>query len=179
MRLVALFRGINVGGHNKIPMAALREEFSSLGHQDVVSIIQSGNVCFSSDDDSAAIVSSVRSAVADRFDVDVPITLRTVDEMESALADHPFRPGEIEPKLHHIVFLTEQAPNDAKDRIGDHRPAEYEVIGREIHVRYPEGSARSKLSVDLIDRRLTTTATARNLPTCQKIVAALAVRQRR
>ena len=44
----ALLRGINVGGKNKLPMAALRELFATLGHEDVVTYIQSGNVVFTS-----------------------------------------------------------------------------------------------------------------------------------
>ena len=170
---VALFRGINVGGHNRLPMAELRATFESLGHTDVSSIIQSGNVCFSSDDEPADIIAAIRSAVVERFDVDVPVLLRTADEVEAALAAHPFAPGAVEPKLHHIMFLADPAPADAAERIGDHSPDEYAVIGQEIHVRYPHGSARSKLTADRVDRRLETVTTARNLPTCQKISAVL------
>lgn len=172
-RQVALFRGINVGGHNKLPMAELREAFDALGYANVGSIIQSGNLCFDSDDDPAAIVTAIRSAVATRFDIDVPITLRSAHRFAAALAGHPFPLDGLEPKMHHIMFLTEPAPPDAEELIGDHSPDDYAVIGREIHVRYPTGSARSTLSVDLIDRKLSTIATARNLPTCQKIAAAL------
>jgi uncharacterized protein (DUF1697 family) len=173
-RQVALFRGINVGGHNKIPMAELRDTFEALGYLDVVSIIQSGNVCFDSSNDPSAIEAAVCSAVVQRFDVDVPIILRTKEDFDTALAAHPFVTGDLEPKMHHIMFLAEPADPRAEELLGDHSPDEYAVIGRELHVRYPAGSARSKLSVDLVDRRLSSTATARNLPTCQKIAAALA-----
>jgi uncharacterized protein (DUF1697 family) len=81
--------------------------------------------------------------------------------------------GEIEPKLHHVMFLADPAPADAAELIGDHSPDEFAVIGCEVHIRYPQGSARSTLTNDLVDRRLGTIATARNLPTCQKIAAAL------
>lgn len=154
-------------------MAELRATFESLGHTDVSSIIQSGNVCFSSDDEPADIVAAIRSAVVERFDVDVPVLLRTADEVEAALTAHPFAPGAVEPKLHHIMFLADPAPADAAERIGDHSPDEFVVVGSEIHVRYPQGSARSRLTNDLVDRRLETIATARNLPTCEKIAAVL------
>lgn len=169
---MALFRGINVGGHNKIPMAELRTVFESLACTDVMSIIQSGNVCFSGDVEAAEI----RTAVAARFDVDVPVLLRTAAEIDAALAAHPFPLGEIEPKLHHIIFLADPAPDDTADLLGDHSPDEYVAIGSELHVRYPEGSGRSKLANALVDRRLDTISTSRNLPTGQKIAAALAPR---
>ena len=174
-RLVALFRGINVGGNNRIPMAELRTTFESLGHDNVTSIIQSGNVCFDSSDEPAATAEAIRAAVAGRFEVDVPVLLRSAADIAEVLAAHPFPVGEIEPKLHHVMFLADRAPSDAADRIGDHFPDEFVVVGREVHVRYPRGSARSKLTNDLVDRRLGTIATARNLPTCQKIAAELGV----
>ncbi len=173
-RLVALFRGINVGGRNKVPMAPLRATFAALGYVDVTSIGQSGNVCFDSDDQPDVIRSTIRGAVADRFDVDVPVILRAADAVEAALQTMPWTPAGIEPKLHHIIFLATAAPTDARDRLGDHTPgADYVVDGAEIHVRYPHGSARSTLTVNLVDQRLSTVATARNLPTCQKIAREL------
>lgn len=175
IRQVALFRGINVGGHNRVPMAELREVFTALGHTDVTSIIQSGNVCFTSADDPAAVRTAIRAAVADAFAVDVPVLLRTAAEIDATLAAHPFPLGDVEPKLHHVMFLADSPPPDAAARIGDHTPSsEYAVIGCEIHVRYPEGSARASLTNAVVDRALDTVSTARNLPTVQKIAAALA-----
>ncbi len=170
---VALFRGINVGGHNRVPMAELRAGFESLGYGAVASIIQSGNVCFSSGDDPTDIVAAIRSTVVERFGVDVPVLLRTAAEFDAALAAHPFAPGAVEPKLHHIMFLADPTTDDAAERIGDHSPDEFAVVGREIHVCYPQGSARSTLTNALVDRRLGTISTARNLPTCEKIAAVL------
>lgn len=173
-RYVALFRGINVGGHNKIAMAALSETFEQLGHTDVSTIIQSGNVCFTSERAPDETAAELRPAVAADFDVDVPILVRPADAFRAILAAHPFEFGELEPKMHHIMFLADSAPADARDLLGDHEPDSiYAVIDDAIHVRYPNGSARAKLTVDLVDRRLATIATARNLPTCEKIAAAL------
>ena len=173
-RQVALFRGINVGGTNTIAMAALRATFGSLGYGRVSSVIQSGNVGFDSDDAPAAIAATIRRAVAAQFDVDVPVVLRTVEAIETVLASVPWKSGDVEPKLHHIMFLADPAPADAFELLGDHTPgAEFAVLGSEIHVRYPHGSARSTFTVNLVDRRLSTTATARNLPTCEKIAAEL------
>ena len=174
MRQVALFRGINVGGHNRVPMAELRVVFEGLGYTDVVSIIQSGNVCF--DAGGSAAPDDIRAAVADRFAVDVPVLLRSTEEFDAVVAAHPFSLAEIEPKLHHIMFLADPAPDGAAALLGDHSPDEFVVVGSEIHVRYPQGSARSTLNTALVDRRLDTVATARNLPTCQKIATALTPR---
>ncbi|MEM7140563.1 MAG: DUF1697 domain-containing protein [Actinomycetota bacterium] len=171
---VALFRGINVGGHNRVPMAELRDVFVSLGYDEVTSIIQSGNVCFDHDGESDEVVSDIRAAVAARFAVDVPVLLRDLVTIERALVAHPFDTSAVEPKLHHVLFLADPPPADATDRIGDHEPSShYAVIDSQIHVCYPQGSARATLDVAVVDRALATTATARNLPTVEKIAAAL------
>lgn len=175
-RLVALFRGINVGGRNRVPMAPLRETFEGLGFTDVSSIIQSGNVCFTGPDtgDPGTVVADIRAAVAERFGVDVPVLLRSAAEVDAALAAHPFTGDGVEPKLHQIMFLADPPPGDAAERLGDHEPTtRYAVVDNEIHAVFPHGSARATLTADLIDRRLGTTVTARNLPTCEKIAAAL------
>lgn len=173
---VALFRGINVGGHNRIPMAELRDTFESLGCLEVRTIIQTGNVCFDGGGPDAVMVEAIRAAVATRFEVDVPVLLRTRTDIENLLDAHPFDPGSLEPKFHHVMFLAGPPPSDAAARIGDHSPDEFAVIGREIHVRYPEGSARSALTVALVDRALSAVATARNLPTVEKLAVDLSRR---
>lgn len=172
-RQVALFRGINVGGNNRVPMAELRAEFEALGFTNVASIIQSGNVVFDGADEEAT-GDRIREAIRVRFDVDVPVLRRTATDFAATLAAHPFEPGAVEPKMHHVMFLAGPAPADAAAQLGDHTPgAEYVIDDDAIHVRYPDGSARSKFTVDLVDRRLGGTASARNLPTCDKIAALL------
>lgn len=174
-RRVALFRGINVGGHNRVPMAELRAGLETIGFTDVATIIQSGNVVFATDRDAEDDIAAIRALTAERFGVDVPVLVREATDFAAALAAHPFPVGELEPKMHHVVFLAGPAPADAAERLGDHRPGtEFVVDGREIHVRYPGGSGRSTFTIDLIDRRLETVATGRNLPTCTKIAALLA-----
>ena len=67
---VALLRGINVGGRNKVPMADLRGVVASLGHTGVSTYIQSGNVLFSTrDTDTAKLAAALESAIEERFGI--------------------------------------------------------------------------------------------------------------
>ena len=67
---VALLRGINVGGRNKVPMADLREVVTSLGHTGVSTYIQSGNVLFSTaDKDTAKLAAALEAAIEERFGI--------------------------------------------------------------------------------------------------------------
>src|SRR5438105_5723824 len=88
---VALLRGINVGGKNKLPMSDLVAMFADAGCADVRSYIQSGNVVFRASAEHAARVPAlVGAAIAERFGFRVPVVLRTADELREVSAHNPF-----------------------------------------------------------------------------------------
>ena len=101
---VALLRGINVGGHNKIAMATLRDLHGGLGHRNVVTYIQSGNVVFDADEDRSDIVGSIETAIAGELGLDVATMLRTADELADAAAANPYA-AHADPARVAITFL--------------------------------------------------------------------------
>ena len=106
---VALLRGINVGGRNKVPMADLREVVTSLGHTGVTTYIQSGNVLFSTaDTDTAKLAAALESAIGERFGIWSSVVVLSRDELAQVLATNPY-PDEPNPKLVHVVFLNADA----------------------------------------------------------------------
>jgi uncharacterized protein (DUF1697 family) len=114
---VALLRGINVGGRNKVPMADLREVVTSLGHTGVSTYIQSGNVLFSTaEDDTAKLAAALESAISDRFGIWSSVVVLSRDELARVLAANPY-PDEPNPRMVHVVFLNGSPPQDLLDRI--------------------------------------------------------------
>src|SRR2546430_16465128 len=114
---VALLRGINVGGRNKVPMADLREVVTSLGHADVSTYIQSGNVLFSTaDTDTAKLAAALESAIEDRFGIWSSVVVLSRDDLAGVLAANP-DPGEPNPRLVHVVFLNATPASDLLTRI--------------------------------------------------------------
>jgi len=114
---VALLRGINVGGRNKVPMAELRQVVTSLGHTGVTTYIQTGNVLFSTAGTSTKeLASAVESAIADAFGIRASVVVLTRDELAKVLQDNPY-PDEPNPKLVHVVFLGAEPPKELLDRI--------------------------------------------------------------
>ena len=88
---VALLRGINLAGRNKVPMADLREVVASLGHTGVTTYIQSGNVLFSTADaDTAKLASALESAIADRFGIWSSVVVLSRDELARMLSGTPY-----------------------------------------------------------------------------------------
>jgi uncharacterized protein (DUF1697 family) len=88
-RYVALLRGINVGGKNLIPMAALKACFEGRGLSDVVTYIQSGNVVFGSDEQAAALVASLEAALSKAFGYDAAVVLRSRQQLRRVVAGAP------------------------------------------------------------------------------------------
>jgi len=171
---VALLRGINVGGKRKIPMAGLRPLISSLGFEDVVTYVQSGNVVFRSPTgDGRDITSRIEQRIADVFGIDVAVLLRTTAELEEIAESNPFLAKEADLSRLHVVFLNGVPGADAVSQLDPNRspPDEFRLHGREIYLRLPNGAGRSKLTIDYFERRLGVGATARNWNTLTKLVA--------
>ncbi len=171
---VALLRGINVGGKRRLPMAELTQTLSSLGLEDVVTYIQSGNVVFGAPaGDPAALAARVEQAIAEAFALDVAVLLRTPTELAEVASCNPFLNDRADVSKLHVVFL-ERKPTAANvARLDSERsaPDELSLCGTEIYLRLPSGSGRSKLTIDYFERTLATRATARNWNTLIKLLA--------
>src|ERR1700744_1603954 len=116
---LALLRGINVGGRNKVPMAELRELVTSLGYTGVSTYIQTGNVLFdSTETDTAKLAARLAAAIEDRFGIWASVVGLTKDELAGVRAANPY-PDEPQPKLVHVVFLTTEPPGDLLERIAN------------------------------------------------------------
>src|ERR1700677_2684434 len=102
---VALLRGINVGGRNKVPMAELRTMVSGLGFADVSTYIQSGNVLFSTAGaDTGKIASAIAAGLSATFSLDVGVVVVTRDALAAPISHNPY-PDEANQKCLHAVFL--------------------------------------------------------------------------
>src|SRR6266536_1343745 len=102
-RYIALLRGINVGGHNKVPMAALRDTCESIGCTDVATYIQSGNVVLTSPLDAGKLRATLESAIAEQIGVSPVVVIRTDKQLAGVVAGNPF--PEANPDHLHVAFL--------------------------------------------------------------------------
>jgi uncharacterized protein (DUF1697 family) len=169
MTWIALLRGINVGGHRKLPMADLRALCTELGWGNPRTYIQSGNLAIDTDDTDVA--ARLKAGIHARWGYDVPVVLRTVPELQTACAATPY--ADQPEKARAIVFLN--APPDT-DRVQAASPPlgtgeQWRVIGRDLHLLYPNGQARTKMTLPWFETHLGVTGTARNWRTTQKLIA--------
>jgi uncharacterized protein (DUF1697 family) len=171
-RWIALLRGVNVGGGNKIGMPALRASCEEHGLERVATYIQSGNLVFDADGNEATVTKAVRDVLGDRHGLQVPVVVREVNEMDKLADRHPGLALGIEPKYLHIHFLDKRVKAADTDKVDRSRyePDTFEIDGREIYVTYPNGSGRSKLTIEVFERAFGVVATGRNLNTVNALI---------
>lgn len=170
---IALLRAINVGGTKKLLMAELRAMFEAAGCTDVRTYIQSGNVVFRAEEALAQrIPELIEAEIAVGKGFQVPVVTRSAAEWSDVVAGNPFLAAGADPAHLHVGFLAD-APTAARiaELDPDRSPQDaFEVRGREVYLHFPNGTARSKLTVDYFDRTLGTTITIRNWRTVGKLL---------
>lgn len=162
---VALLRGVNVGGKNKLPMNVLTDLFVEAGCRKVQTYVQSGNVVFAASPNLAKkIPTTITRAIHERLGLRVPIAFRTSEELDRVTRSNPYMKPGIDAAALHVMFLADD-PDPARVRSldPDRSPGDlYQVRGRHIYLCYPNGVARSKLTNAYFDAELATMSTARN-----------------
>jgi uncharacterized protein (DUF1697 family) len=165
---VCLLRGVNVGG-KRVSMTDLKELFEGLGHEEVTTYIQSGNVVFRSRSGGATkLTGDIQEALEDELKLDVTVLLRSPDDLAKVTEAKPFNGAENV----HVTFLDDE-PDGSKVAAVDHdaySPDEFEVIGREVYLRCPNGYGRSKLINSFWEKKLGVAATTRNWRTVEKLL---------
>jgi uncharacterized protein (DUF1697 family) len=172
---IALLRGINVGGRNLIAMSDLRALCETLGFAAVHTLLQSGNLVFSSARrTSAALERLLEAETQKRFGITVDYQVRTSAELQTVIASNPF-PDEAERDPSHLVvmFHKEEPSSKAVAALAAAIRGR-EVVradGKHVYVVYPDGIGTSKLTSNLIEKTLGSRGTGRNWNTVLKLAA--------
>jgi uncharacterized protein (DUF1697 family) len=169
---IALFRGINVGGKNKLPMKDLVATLENLGCQDVATYIQSGNAVFRSEEAAGApLAETIKAAIGEGHGFEPRVMVLGSEEMERALQSNPFPEAESEPKTLHLYFLAAPPEGPDLDTLeGLKGDRERFVLGDGVfYLHAPDGIGRSKLAAS-VERFLGVPATARNWRTVCKVM---------
>jgi uncharacterized protein (DUF1697 family) len=171
-RFIALLRGINVGGRNKVPMEALRGACAGLGWLDVQTYIQSGNLIFRAAAAPEALETALEDVIAQQFGLAIPVIVRPAAAWPAIVAGNPFpQESAATPNLV-MLLLAKRPPNpDAVAQLQE-RAADGERLARAgdaLWVHYANGAGRSKLTPALLDRLAGSPVTARNWNTVLKL----------
>jgi uncharacterized protein (DUF1697 family) len=170
---LALLRGVNVGGKNKLPMKDLVDICIEAGCKNVRTFIQSGNVIFSASPRSRArLPGKIAALIAERFGYRTPVILRTLEQLTAVVANNPFlEQGGSEDALY-VMFLADFPHSEVVAGLDPERsPGDaFLVRGQEIFLKLSNGAADSKLTNIYFDKKLGTISTARNWRTVTKLL---------
>lgn len=169
---LSILRGINVSGQKKILMSDLKQLYEELDLKKVQTFIQSGNVVFKSKS-STSVAKKIEQKIKQKYEFDVPVIIRTVDEMETTIANNPFlKTKNIELEKLHITYLSGTPVPNSIEKIKEYNfePDEFQIIGKEIYVYCPNGYGRTKLTNTFFEKKLNITATTRNWKTSNELL---------
>ncbi len=167
---IVLLRGINVGGKHKLRMADLRRLCAQVGCHEVQTYIQSGNVVARADMDELTLVAALDHQLTTHVDFDIPVVVRTVEEMESVVEHCPFDIT-VDPTTLIVGFAPLQPADPLKELDPHAFGAELIALhGREFYLYLPDGQARSKLVQAIARTPMGALATVRNFRTVTKLL---------
>ncbi|WFF03137.1 DUF1697 domain-containing protein [Micromonospora sp. WMMD964] len=165
-RYVALLRGVNVGGATRLAMADLRRIVTDLGHGDVTTYLQSGNVAFNSTvRDAEKLAAGITRALTDELALPVPVLVRSGRELAAIAGGNPYADRENDPTRLLVAFLATPPASSTVDALtvpgGEN--VSFTVTGRELYLHYVDGGyGRSKFTNAYLEKRLGVAATTRN-----------------
>lgn len=162
MRVVALLRGVNVGGNRKLPMAELRATLADAGYGEVRTHLQSGNVILDTAKRPAALERELEKLIG------VRVVVRAHDELVGVVARDPFGELATNGSRYFVTFLS--APVDDVPGLESGDGELFVVSGREIYAWLPDGIHDSQRAKLLTERKLGVVPTTRNWNTVTKLV---------
>lgn len=172
---IALLRGVNVTGHNKLKMADLKLAFEKNGFKDVLTYIQSGNVIFRSIiQPIAELENEIHAMIQKNFDLDVEAIVLTPDDIQYAIESSPYQPGvEIDEQRVYVAFLKCEPRQDCKQKLAEVPLKEeyFTIKERLLFAHIPNGFGKAKLNTSLIEKKLKVAATTRNWKTVNKLLS--------
>ncbi|HEV7529348.1 MAG TPA: DUF1697 domain-containing protein [Solirubrobacteraceae bacterium] len=173
MKQIALLRGVNVGGRNRVAMPALREALEDAGLTQARTYLQSGNVVVESAASPEKLARECERVIAARFALDIDVVVRTRDELAKIVRHDPLGALAANPKLYQVSFCSAEPQERAVRKVGQRAVGEERLLvhGREIYTWFPDGVGRSRLAAALSRQSLGVTVTARNWTTVVSLLA--------
>jgi uncharacterized protein (DUF1697 family) len=172
--MISMLRGVNVGGHNKIKMDALRGLYQSLKLEDPRTYVQSGNVIFRTKKNNvASLAKRIEDAIERTFKFRPRVVLRTREELRKAIAASPFASRRnLEPGKILVTFLADDPGAKGSAALTGLKgyPEELHLKGRELYIYFPNGAGKSKLPWASLAQSLETSGTARNWNSVTKML---------
>lgn len=171
---IAFLRGINVSGHKLIKMEELRNAISSLGFQNVITYIQSGNLVFNAKNENAdSIKEKLNVLIKNKFSFEVPIIVKDLSELKAIVFSNPFLniQGIDNTAIYFTFFATNPKTIDYKAIENQIiAPDQAQLLDNVLYLYCPNKYSNTVFTNNFLEKKLKTTATSRNLKTITELL---------
>ena len=172
---VSFLRGVNMAGHNTIRMSDLAQLYRELGYSDAITFIQSGNVIFTLNPGKSVLEagSRIENSILRKFGYDVPVMLRSTQEIRDIMSANPFLEQEnFDPAKMAVIFLHKKPQENQIRALAnvDYPPDRFSLSGSEIYIYCPNGFGKTKLYSNFFEKKMDIKGTARNWNTITTIL---------
>ncbi len=165
-KFIALLRGINVSGHNKIKMVDLKNSLSTLHYNDIQTYLQSGNIIFESlNSNTSELENQIGNKILSDFEYDISLLVLSKKVFVSIKKNNPFIIDKsIDIKKLYTIFLTKEPDKELFDQIKNNPnfPEEMILHNNVIYMYYINGYGKSKVNNNFFEKKLKVMATTRN-----------------
>ena len=168
---IALLRGINVGGHRKVPMASLREFLTKGGLQNVKTYIQSGNIIFQSTERTNELEGIIKKSIQDYFGFEVSVIVKTPEDLKTILDDCPFQKHQKEKSFFVILNRIPDVQLVAEVQKVSYENEEIIIKNDALYFYCSIGYGNSKFNMNTFERKLKVIGTSRNYNTMLKLLS--------
>ena len=171
MIFIVLLKGINVGGHKKVPMAELRELLAKCGFLNVKTYIQSGNIVLESHENIKNIENTIQKAIESYFGFKVSTIVKTREDLQRIFNNSPFNN---EKKKSSYFMMLHNTPNADLVKVASEKVyegEEYYIVNDCIYFYCANGYGQAKFNANYFERKLETFATSRNYNTMLKLLS--------
>lgn len=170
--IIVLLRGINVGGHKKVPMAELRELLSNSGFKQVRTYIQSGNIVLDSDVlNLKDTEEKIQLLILSHFGFEVPVIAKTHEQLEAIFNRCPFSFEKKEESYFVILNNVPDSKSVSEAYQKTYENEEFEIIKDCLYFHSSVGYGRSKFNMNTFEKQLKVNATSRNYKTMVKLLS--------
>lgn len=175
---IALLRGINVGGNNKIKMAELKAALGELGLARVQTYIQSGNLLFESDQDEVSLRLAIEQQIKKSFGLSIKTIIRTFEQWEQLVERCPFTEEQLagaaaasQGECFYVALMLEEPSAERVEKLHAFKSDndQFQIVGKHIYLLYNRSILQSKLPAQV--EKLGVLTTTRNWKTVMKLAA--------
>lgn len=170
---VAFLRGINVGGHHKVPMAELKATLANMGFSDIKTLLNSGNVVFTTaPTDIAALEARMTEALEKKFGFPIPVLIRKIKDIQRLVADNPYKEVEIHKDMRlYVTFLRNEIKSDL-DLPWTSADGSFQILSSDDNMLVSVvdiSKTKTTDAMSVLDKNFTKDITTRNWNTLVKI----------